>query len=138
MSLSHRFDPQALDLLEQRLLQERQKRQAKKSLIEWCRWCGSEPARHHQLFLRHLEDVIAGKIDRLMMFAPPGSAKSFYASRLFPAYYMGLFPSHAVIAASHTAELARKWGRHVRNLIAEHGTMLGVHLASDSMAADRW
>jgi len=43
-----------------------------------------------------------------------------------------------VLAASHTTELAEKWGRRVRNLIAEHGLTLQAHLAEDSQAAGRW
>lgn len=43
-----------------------------------------------------------------------------------------------VLAASHTTELAEKWGRRVRNLIAEHRLILGIDLAADSQAAGRW
>lgn len=43
-----------------------------------------------------------------------------------------------VLAASHTTELAEKWGRRVRNLITEHGLVLGVSLSQDSQAAGRW
>lgn len=44
----------------------------------------------------------------------------------------------SVIAASHTAELAERWGRKVRNLVSEHSRILGVGVASDSAAAGRW
>jgi predicted phage terminase large subunit-like protein len=47
-------------------------------------------------------------------------------------------PSASIIAASHTIELAEKWGRRVRHLVTEHGSMLGLALASDSQAAGRW
>lgn len=43
-----------------------------------------------------------------------------------------------VLAASHTTELAEKWGRRVRNLISEHALTLNAHLAQDSQAAGRW
>ena len=43
-----------------------------------------------------------------------------------------------VLAASHTTELAEKWGRRVRNLTAEHSLVLGSSLAPDSQAAGRW
>lgn len=68
---------------------------------------------------------------------PPGSAKSTYASVLFPSWIM---PSENwnVLAASHTTELAEKWGRRVRNLINEHALTLNAHLAQDSQAAGRW
>ena len=44
----------------------------------------------------------------------------------------------AIIAASHTAELAERWGRRTRNLIAEHSAVLGYGLSADSQAAGRW
>jgi predicted phage terminase large subunit-like protein len=43
-----------------------------------------------------------------------------------------------VIAASHGGELAAKWGRRVRNLVSEYSNELGIALAPDSQAADRW
>lgn len=69
---------------------------------------------------------------------PPGAAKSTYASILYTPWHLAQRPSDNVIAASHTAELAEKFGRRVRNLIAEHSPVLGVGLAPDSQAAGRW
>jgi predicted phage terminase large subunit-like protein len=69
---------------------------------------------------------------------PPGAAKSTYASILYAPWHYGQHPDHCVIAASHTAELAEKWGRRVRNLLGEHRLVLGVGLAPDSQAAGRW
>lgn len=69
---------------------------------------------------------------------PPGAAKSTYASILFAPWYFGVYPDHCIIAASHTAELAEKWGRRVRNLVDEHSLVLGTGLAPDSQAAGRW
>lgn len=69
---------------------------------------------------------------------PPGAAKSTYASILYAPWHFAQHPAHSVIAASHTAELAEKWGRRVRNLLAEHSLTLGVSLAPDSQAAGRW
>lgn len=114
------------------------RRTIRRSLTEWCRYAGYEPARHHQLLIDALERVTAGEIDRLAVFMPPGAAKSTYASILFTPWYLAQFPDHCVIAASHTQELAEKWGRRVRNLIAEHALVLGWALASDSQAAGRW
>jgi len=73
-----------------------------------------------------------------MVFMPPGAAKSTYGSILYAPWHLAQHPEHCVIAASHTAELAEKWGRRVRNLIAEHSLILGVGLSADSQAAGRW
>lgn len=68
---------------------------------------------------------------------PPGSAKSTYASILFPPWLLASC-SWNILAASHTTDLAEKWGRRVRNLIAEESLVLGKSLAQDSQAAGRW
>ena len=69
---------------------------------------------------------------------PPGSAKSTYGSILFPAWFMAAAPGWSVLAASHTTELAEKWGRRVRNLIIENSATLGIGMCPDSTAAGRW
>jgi len=78
-----------------------------------------------------------GEIKNLAVFMPPGSAKSTYASILFPAWVLANEPWN-ILAASHTTELAEKWGRRVRNLIAEHGQTLNIALSQDNQAAGRW
>lgn len=107
------------------------------SFTEWCRFRGFEPARHHQLIIKELEAVARGDNSKLALFLPPGSAKSTYGSILFPPWYMQA-ASGNVLAASHTTELAEKWGRKVRNSVNEHSVELGIRLAEDSQAAGRW
>lgn len=114
------------------------RRSIRRNLTDWCRYCGFEPAAHHRLLIEKLEQVTSGEIDRLAVFMPPGAAKSTYASILYTPWHLGQRPRDCVIAASHTLELAEKWGRRVRNLIAEHSLILGVSLADDSQAAGRW
>jgi len=69
---------------------------------------------------------------------PPGSAKSTYGSVLFPPWLMQQVSGASVLAASHTTELAEKWGRRVRNLIKEHSSVLGIGISPDNEAAGRW
>jgi predicted phage terminase large subunit-like protein len=107
------------------------------SFTEWCRFRGYEPARHHQLIISELEAVARGENNKLALFLPPGSAKSTYGSILFPPWYMQSAAGN-VLAASHTTELAEKWGRKVRNSVNEHSIELGIRLAEDSQAAGRW
>ena len=85
-----------------------------------------------------LEQVECGKMRQLMLLLPPGSAKSTYASRLFPAWWMVRNPQHSVIMACHTARLAEHFGRGVRGLLEEHGGLLGVRVRPDSRAAGRF
>ena len=113
------------------------RRSVRKSLTEWCRLCGFEPAEHHKLLIRELEAVARGETRRLAFFLPPGSAKSTYGSVLFPPWLMQSMAGN-VLAASHTTELAEKWGRRVRNLVTEHSLVLGIQVAADNQAAGRW
>ena len=99
---------------------------------------GHMPARHHKLLIHELEEIAAGRNDRLMVFMPPGSAKSLYTSILFPAWYLANKPKSSIIAASHTGELAEYFGRRVRNTIGNNAEILGYSLSMDNKAAGRW
>ena len=96
------------------------------------------PATHHLYVMKHLEQVTRGELDRLLISAPPGSAKSTLASVFFPAFFLAQHPEAQVITASHTQDLAERFGRRVRNLISEHAAVLGLQLSDDSQAAGRW
>ena len=127
------------ELEELNLWEETAKRKSiRRSLTDWCRLCGFEPARHHRLLIEKLEAVASGDIRRLAVFMPPGSAKSTYASKLFPAWLLQRYPNANILAASHTTELAEKWGRWVRNIVNEHSSELGISPSADSQAAGRW
>jgi predicted phage terminase large subunit-like protein len=103
----------------------------------WCKLCGFQPAAHHRLLIDELERVASGETRRLAVFMPPGSAKSTYTSVLFPPWLLSSV-SWNVLAASHTTDLAERWGRRIRNLVSEHSAILGISLADDSQAAGRW
>jgi len=110
----------------------------RENLTDWCRHAGYEPAAHHRLIIDELEAVACGETRRLALFLPPGSAKSTYASILFPPWFFSRWPSASIIAASHTSELAEKFGRRVRRLVADHSRLLDVNVSSESSAAGRW
>lgn len=102
-------------------------------------WCchaleasGHKPAAHHRLIIRELEAVARGEVKRLALFLPPGSAKSTYASDLFPAWYLAQGQGRAIIAASNTADLAHSFSRRVRSRIREHGATLGYQLEREA------
>ena len=119
-----------------------QRRAIRRDLIEWARFCGFEPAAHHRLIIKELMAIAEANgndaVRNLALFLPPGSAKTTYASILFPSWYLSRFPDRSVIAASHTYELAEKWGRQVRNAIVQHSPVLGLEMSNDSQAAGAW
>jgi predicted phage terminase large subunit-like protein len=114
------------------------RKQIRASLDKWCEANGYNPARHHRLLNQKLTAMVNGEIKRLAVFWPPGSAKSTYASVLFPPWLMAQDPKAMILAASHTSELAERWGRRVRNLITDHSLTLGLTPSDDNQAAGRW
>lgn len=87
-----------------------------------------------------LDRVNTGEIARLMVFMPPGSAKSNYGTIKFPAYYLGRNHKHGVISASYNDTLAESFGRKVRNLVGTdaYRAVFPVRLADDSKAKGEW
>lgn len=88
-----------------------------------------------------LEAVERGEVDRLMVLMPPGSAKSTYASVLFPPWFMGRNPEMSVLGVSNTTELAERFSRRVRGVVSspEFGNVFdGNGLSEDSAAAGNW
>ena len=73
--------------------------------------------RHHKIIAKKFEAIANKKIKRLIVNMPPRHTKSEFASYLFPAWMMGREPRLKIIQTSHTAELAQRFGRKVRNLI---------------------
>lgn len=114
------------------------RRSARRSLTEFARASGYEPAPHHKLLIAELEALERGDVDTLLVFMPPGSAKSTYVNFLFPAWFVARNPKLNVITASHSSELAERWGRKTRNLLMESTTLMNVVLSNDSTAAYRW
>jgi predicted phage terminase large subunit-like protein len=119
-------------------LKEYGRRRVRADLTEWCQLVGFTPSAHHQIIIRELEAVARGEVDRLALFLPPGSAKSTYASVLFPPWWLAQNPDRSIIAASHTENLAERFGRRVRNLIDVHADTLDISVASDNRSAGRW
>lgn len=102
---------------------------------------GEAPQKPHRLICQLAQAVLDGEIPRLMIFAPPGTAKSTYISKRLIAFAMGYVPGIKLIAASHTATLAHQFGRESRNIIthpAYQAIWPEVHLRGDSKARHDW
>ncbi len=94
---------------------------------------------HLELLNRKLLAVSDGQISRLLIAMPPRHGKSEFASKYFPAWYLGTHPDRRVILASYEADFAMTWGRKVRDVLQEHGgPYFGVGVRRDSTAANRW
>ena len=113
------------------------RRKIRNDFVEFCRLVGYEPAPHHIYLAAKLSETINNP-KTLLVFMPPGSAKSTYSSMLFPTWYLCQENSGNILAASHSNELAERFGRKVRGYVKEFGTVLGYGLSADSSAAGRW
>lgn len=115
---------------------------ARDSLAAWIAYrdAGITPADHHLLIIRELESLERGLVPRLMLMLPPGSAKSTYTSVEFPPWFLGRNTQSSIIAASHTLDLAERFGRRARNIVASdaYRKVFAIRIAEDSQAAGKW
>lgn len=97
-------------------------------------------ASHHELLCAALQDVADGETPNLMVFMPPGSAKSTYVDVVFVPWFMARRPKQNVILTSYGSDLARKQGRRARQLVKSKsfGNLFDVRLSAESSAADEW
>jgi len=114
------------------------RRQARRSLALWAELCGFVPAKHHQLIIALLERVTRGEAKRVIIMMPPGAAKSSYASVAFPPWYLAQCPTATILACSYSYTLIESFGKRCRNIIDNHGPILGYALSKHSQAAGDW
>jgi len=95
---------------------------------------------HHRVVAKKFNDLATGKIKRLIVNMPPRHTKSEFASFLLPAWMVGRNPKLKIIQATHTGELAVRFGRKAKTLIdsQEYAKIFDTRLREDSQAAGRW
>jgi len=71
---------------------------------------------------------------------PPRHTKSEFASYLLPSWMVGRNPKLKIIQATHTGELAIRFGRKAKHLIdsEDYAKIFKTTLQEDSKAAGRW
>ena len=134
------------------LEREQWHRKCRGSFISYCievpEERGEIPALHHRLIAGELEAVARGRTKRLMILAPPGSAKTTYVSRLFPSWYFAFRPRSSILACSHTQGLSELNSGFVQRFIRENPEVVNYHLIKDpsdsgsttagSVSKERW
>jgi predicted phage terminase large subunit-like protein len=95
---------------------------------------------HHRVIAQKFNDLANKKINRLIINMPPRHTKSEFASYLLPAWMVGRNPKLKIIQATHTGELAVRFGRKAKTLIdsEEYSKIFDTTLREDSQAAGRW
>lgn len=99
----------------------------------------TQTPKHLRILNKFLIDIAQRKITRAIITFPPRHGKSETASKLFPAWYLGMCPSHRVMLVSYAAEYAATWGRKTRDILEEWGPQLfNVRIRDDVRARDAW
>ena len=129
--------------LEYRLMLLDTQDKARKNFIDFVRyvWPSAILGEHHRRMASAFDRIASGTLKRLIVNMPPRHTKSEFASYLLPAYLMGRNPNLQALEATHTAELAVKFGRKVRDLMDSDRykeLFPEVVLKQDSKAAGRW
>jgi len=76
-----------------------------------------------------------------MISMPPRSGKSELASRMFPAWHLGRYPSHEFIACSYGSDLANGFSRKVRDVVkdaAYQAVFPGTQINKDNQSVESW
>ena len=116
--------------------------QAKNDFLSFvkCVWRDFVEGSHHRHIADKFNKLASGEIHRLIINMPPRHTKSEFASYLLPAWMVGRDPKLKIIQATHTAELAIRFGRKAKNLIdrEDYSKIFKTTLQEDSKAAGRW
>lgn len=124
-----------------RIKRARWERTCRRDFGAWCTEAlvpmNQKPARHHRLLIDHLERVESGEIDRLMVFMPPGHAKSTYSSVLFPPWFFAQQQYRDLIGASHASSLAEDFSGRIQTQIRHNDALLGYSLQTENVQSWR-
>src|ERR1700677_761175 len=126
----------SIDVRRLELRRELWRRECRANLTPWCIEAlspvGQTPARHHRLLISELEAVARGETDRLIVTMPPNSAKTTYASVLFPSWFMAQAPAQHIIGASHGSKYAEDLSGQVMRHIRANTETLGYGLGNEA------
>lgn len=99
-------------------------------------------ADHHRLIMEAVQRCLETDSGRLMVFAPPGSAKSTYVSVVAPPWAMGRWPGYKVILTSYAATPAERQSKRCRSIVGspEYAAIWPerVMLKGGSSAVNEW
>lgn len=91
------------------------------------------PAAHHRFIIDQVEKVISGNGPRrVILNAPPGSAKSTYTSELLPVHLLNRFPRFNFIGASNTSTLAEDFSERSLAIVDQFPELMRFRLRKRS------
>lgn len=95
---------------------------------------------HHRVILEHVQRCMETPRGRLMIFAPPGSAKSTYASVVAPTWALGRWPGFRFILTSYATQIARKQSRRARQICRSlaYRSLWSPYVTLDDQGVEDW
>lgn len=72
---------------------------------------------YHKVLCEKLDNLVNGKIKKLMVFMPPQHGKSELVSLRLPAFALGKNPNLKIALCSYAADLSEKFNRQVQRII---------------------
>ena len=131
-----------LSLLLERQDKSKRTRKAQETFLDFVKfmWPHFVEGTHHRIIAEKFDRIANGTLKRLIVNMPPRHTKSEFASFLLPAWMIGNRPKLKIIQATHTAELAVRFGRKAKHLMdsEEYKEVFPTRLQEDSKAAGRW
>lgn len=140
-----------------RLLEERERVEtfaaARKKFIPFVKmmWPDVIIGAHHEIMAEAFEELVFGKLNRLIINIAPRHGKSEMTSWLLPLWFLGINPRAKLMQCMNSQDLAASFGRRVRNAISKeaiatelkgddpyHDIFPEMDLAKDSGAANHW
>ena len=119
------------------------RREARKRLVNFTNYTFpqyvAEPA--HELIAETLDQVVEGRLARVMFFAPPQHGKSELVSVRLPAYWLGRRSDDPIILTSYAASLAEDKSRQARRIVESEEyqrLFFEVGTPRDSRSVDHW
>ena len=95
--------------------------------------------KHLDLICEHLEAVESGEITRLIVNIPPGYAKSYLCSRVFPAWLLLRHPEFEILLNCYGDDLAQEHSAAARQFYTYWAPKIsGASVSTASKAIDRW
>jgi len=85
-----------------------------------------------------LVKAVATPDSRLIICMSPQEGKSTLCSKWFPLWLLHRRPDARIAIVSYESNVARRWGRAVRDLITVHGKTLGLRVRDDLSAQHEW
>ena len=125
-------------------LQRREKQEGcRKDFLTFVRtmWSSFIEGAHHRIMCEQFNKIARGELRRVIINMAPRHSKSEMSSYMLPSWLLGIKPDLKIIQATHTGELAVRFGRKVRDLVdtREYKEIFpDVSLRADSKAAGRW